>query len=289
MNNTLAVLSALTILSASAWSQTQPVTIEFRAVVGSEDFACGRSYSGIGTTRSRITPKDFRLYVHSLRLIDEKGVEVPIDLEQDGKWQFDDVALLDFESGSGGCSNGNVDMNMEVSGTVPAGHKYRGLRFAVGVPFNKNHTDLTAMPSPLNLTALNWSWNAGRKFARIEFASTGRPTGYVLHLGSTGCMPKGSKTTPATSCAQPNRPEIALRDFDPANSVVVADLAALLKDSNVDTTNEKFKSGCMSSVNNPDCAPLFANLGLPFGDQPARQPTFFRTGSRKGAAMSAGR
>ena len=264
MNNTLAVLSALTILSASAWSQTQPVTIEFRAVVGSEDFACGRSYSGIGTTRSRITPKDFRLYVHSLRLIDEKGVEVPIDLEQDGKWQFDDVALLDFESGSGGCSNGNVDIN-------------------------KNHTDLTAMPSPLNLTALNWSWNAGRKFARIEFASTGRPTGYVLHLGSTGCMPKGSKTTPATSCAQPNRPEIALRDFDPANSVVVADLAALLKDSNVDTTNEKFKSGCMSSVNNPDCAPLFANLGLPFGDQPARQPTFFRTGSRKGAAMSAGR
>src|SRR5207249_2595803 len=99
----------------------------------------------------------------------ESNREVPVQLTQFGRWQLDGVALLDFESGSGGCANGNPDMNMAIAGTVPAGHAWRGLRFAVGVPFDKNHSDLTEMPSPLDLTALAWSWNAGRKFTRIEF------------------------------------------------------------------------------------------------------------------------
>lgn len=280
-------LAAMIFVAVPASSQTQPVTIAFKAVVGSEDFACGRSYSGIGVTKSTIKPKDFRFYVHNVRLVDEKNREVPVQLTQFGRWQLDDVALLDFESGSGGCVNGNPDMNMEIAGTVPSGHTWRGLRFVLGLPFEKNHTDLTEMPSPLDLTALSWSWNAGRKFTRIEFSSTGRPRGYVLHLGSTGCTPNKEKTTPPTSCAQPNRAEIVLPDFEPGSSVVLADLAALLKDSNVDTTPEKYKSGCMSSVENPDCGPLFANIGLPFGGKPAGQQTFFRVGSSRGATTSA--
>jgi uncharacterized repeat protein (TIGR04052 family) len=278
MRNLLSVVGPFSLCCAGGLAQTQPVTIAFKAAVGSEDFACGRTYGGIGTTNSTIKPKDFRLYVHNVRLLDEKGREVPVQLKQLSRWQLDDVALLDFESGSGGCVNGNPDMNTELVGTVPSGHTYHGLRFVLGVPFDKNHTDLTQMPPPLDLTALSWSWNGGRKFTRIEFASVGRPQGYVLHLGSTGCRPNTEKTVPPTSCAQPNLAEIDLLDYEPASSVVVADLAALLKDSNVDRTPDKFKSGCMSSVDNPDCGPLFANLGLPFGGKLAGQQSFFRVG-----------
>lgn len=267
--------SAGALLSLAAWAQTQPVTIQFKAVVGSEDFACGRTYTGIGTTKSTIKPKDFRFYVHNVRLIDEKGAEVPVQLKQLSRWQLDDVALLDFESGSGGCANGNPDMNTELAGAVPTGHTYRGLRFTMGVPFDKNHTDLTQMPPPLDMTALAWTWNAGRKYARIEFATSGRPQGYVLHLGSTGCRPNTEKTVPPASCAQPNRAEIDLPSFE-LGSVVAADLAALFKDSDVDHTPEKFKSGCMSSVDNPDCAPVFANLGLAFGSNRGGNQSFFK-------------
>lgn len=270
------LLSITALSAASAFAQSQPITIAFKAVVGSESFACGRSYSGIGITKSTIKPKDFRIYVHGVRLIDEKGTEVPVQLAQRSRWQLEDVALLDFESGSAGCANGNPDMNMEIQGTVPSGRTYRGLRFILGVPFDKNHTDLTQMPPPLDMTALAWTWNAGRKFTRIEFSSTGRPNGYVLHLGSTGCTPNNVKTAPPTSCLHPNRAEINLADFQLGSSIVVADLAALLSDSNVDLTPEKYKSGCMSSETNPDCDPLFRHLGLPFGDRPATQQNVFR-------------
>jgi len=156
-------------------------------------------------------------------------------------------------------------------GTVPGGTRYRGVRFTLGVPFEKNHTELTSMPSPLNLTALSWVWNAGRKFARLDFSSTGAPRGYAIHLGSTGCTPNETKTTLPTQCAQPNRAEIEIADFDLSRDVVLADLAALLKDSDVDIAG-KMMSGCMSGPDTPACVPLLANFGLS-----GRPQTFFRS------------
>ena len=279
-------LAAAFLWSSATWAQTQPVKIQFKAVVGEEDFACGHSYTGIGTTKSTIEPKDLRFYVHNVRLLDETGKEVPVHLNQDGKWQLEDVVLLDFENGTGRCSNGNADLNMEVSGTVPGGHTYRGVRFLLGLPFDKNHTDITTMPPPLNLTSMSWSWNAGRKFARIEFTSTGLPHGFIFHLGSTGCVPNTPMTAPPTSCSQPNVTEIFLPEFIPGESQVVADMAMLLKDSNVDVTVKEYKNGCMSSPGNPDCAPLFTNLGLAFGANPARPQTVFRLGNLQETSKS---
>lgn len=274
--NGFALLVAL--VAAGMAEAQQPVTVRFSAVVGHESLACGRSYTGVGTTKSTISPRDFRFYVHNLRLVNEAGEEVPVQLKQDEKWQLDNVALLDFEDGKGGCSNGTPDMNAEVVGTVAPG-EYKGLRFTLGVPFEKNHTDLTAMPSPLNLTALAWVWNAGRKFARLDFSSTGAPRGYAVHLGSTGCTPSESKVTPPTQCSAPNRAEVELKGFDAGKDVVVADLAALLEDSNVDAAG-KMMSGCMSGPTTEACGPLFSHLGLPFLGQPTKPQTFFRTGER---------
>jgi uncharacterized repeat protein (TIGR04052 family) len=272
------ILTALSLAAAAgAFAQTQPVAIHFKGVVGAEDFACGRSYKDIGVTKSTIRPIDFRFYIHNVRLLDEKGKPVPVELTQDDKWQFDDLALIDFEDATGACGNGTPETNTAVVGTVPAGHRYSGLQFTVGVPFDKNHTDLTAMPSPLNLTALAWVWNAGRKFMRVEVASTGKPRGYMLHLGSTGCTPNQTKITVPTSCVHPNRVEVSLAGFDPVNDRVAVDLAELLKDADVDGKPEQKAGGCMSSPGDPDCAPLFAALGLPrTGSETTHPQTVFR-------------
>ena len=275
------------LITGSAWAADQKVAIRFQAMVGSEKFACGQTYSGIGTTASKLSPRDFRFYVHNVVLIDDAGKSVPIQLDQDGKWQLDDTALLDFENATGGCVNGTPDVNNRVTGKAPGGH-YTGVRFTLGVPFNKNHTDLTTQPSPLNLTALAWVWNAGRKFARLDFSSTGMPRGYAIHLGSTGCTPNEVKTAPPAQCSAPNRVDVEFASFDPAADIVIADLAALLKDSNIDTNQEKTAAGCMSSPDDGDCAPLFANLGLAIADKPAGKQTFFRKGSLPGATQASG-
>ena len=52
------------------------------------------------------------------------------------------------------------------------------------------------------------------------------------------------------------------------------DLAALLQKSNVDATAEGHESGCMSSADDPDCAPLFAGLGIAFSGEIHRQKVF---------------
>lgn len=212
-------------------------------------------------------------------------VVVPVQLDQSGKWQLDDVTLPDFEDGTWSCVNGTREINDRIVGTVPEGH-YISLLFTVGVPFNKNHTELTSQPPPLNLTALSWVWNAGREFARLDFASTGQPHGFTVHLGSTGCTPNDTKITIPTQCSAPNRPEVRLDAFHPDKDVVIADLAALLKDTNVDVNQPKTSEGCMSGPDDSDCAGIFANLGLPFGGKPARTQTFFRKAENAEASLS---
>jgi uncharacterized repeat protein (TIGR04052 family) len=170
-------------------------------------------------------------------------------------------------------------MNQQITGTAPEGN-YTGLRFTLGVPFNKNHLDPMTQPSPLNLTALMWGWNGGHSFARLDFASAGSPRGFVVHLGSTGCTPDDASSIP-TRCRAPNRVEVYFPFFDASRQIVIADLGALLQDTNVDATQNDFPAGagCMSGPTTGDCKSLFANFGLPFGDNPPGKQRFFRVGS----------
>lgn len=274
----------LLVISSAQSVAEQPVVIRFAAQVGEAPFACGQEYGGLGTTSSTIRPRDFRFYVSRIRLVEKSGNEVPVMLQQDGLWQLDDVALLDFENGTGGCANGTPKTNEAVHGSAPDG-EYVGLRFELGVPFHKNHLDVMALPSPLNITALYWAWNSGHKFARLDFSSTGQPRGFAIHLGSTACTPNDSSATVPTACANANRPEVEFADFLADRDTVVADLAALLRDANVDAHGERF-AGCMSGPGDPSCAPLFAAFGLPFGDTAATQQRFFRRVTRGPARSS---
>jgi uncharacterized repeat protein (TIGR04052 family) len=276
-----ALLAAAFVSSAAiAEPATRKVAIRFRPMVGSEPFACGRSYSGIGKSNATLTPSDFGLYISNVRLVTAAGKEVPVALDQDGVFQNGDLTLLDFEDGTGPCSNGNAPVHTEITGTVPEG-KYTGVRFTIGVPFERNHLELTTQPSPLSITRMFWAWNSGHKFARFD-AKSSAGKNWVLHLGSTGCTPTGSASTVPTSCAQGNRVEIALEKFDVDSDVVIADAAAVLA-GNGSTPDQS--EVCMSGLKSVACAPMFAALGLSFNGSTAGSQSFLRV---QGAGTRAG-
>jgi uncharacterized repeat protein (TIGR04052 family) len=276
--------------SHAAADSLVPVTIRVQAVVGNEPFACGRSYTGIGTTAATITAREFRFYVHNVRLVNARGDTVNAALQPNAPWQDTDVALVDVENGSGTCSGGTPEMHSEFTVLAPAG-AYRGVAFTLGVPFARNHGDLAAQPAPLSLSRLFWSWNGGYKFLRVDMrASQGdsAATGWVIHLGSTGCSGAAGAKAP-TKCTQPNRADVALSNFDPSRDVVVADLAALLSRSDVRRNQPQTALGCMSAPNDTDCGGLFASLGLahPAGTG-SDTPRFFRVGKASSAVSSNG-
>ncbi|MGL5079735.1 MAG: MbnP family copper-binding protein, partial [Waterburya sp.] len=314
---------------AQAQSNTQEVTINFAGWVGDEEFACGKSYKQVGTSESTLTPVDFRFYVSDLALVDEEGNAVPIELEQDGKWQYQNVALIDFEDGTGACDNGTAETRTVVVGTVPEGD-YQNLQFTLGVPKKLNHKDAAIASSPLNLTSLWWNWQGGYKFLRADLkteqaiaqsapaklnanisetsdsktthshdgtgnmqinqqttstsnqsvsqstSQTSSQTSvfqnghgthsqtsstqmshqdgnntYPIHLGSTGCQ--DSARSDLFDCANPNRAEIVLEDFNFEDNVVVADLAELLYQTDLTVNQANTPAGCMSSPEDSDC------------------------------------
>jgi uncharacterized repeat protein (TIGR04052 family) len=279
-----AVIGVIGVVAAGLWSgmdiaaqsgATQPVTIRLAATVGAEPFACGKTFEGVGTTQSSVRMSDFRFYVSNVRLTRAAGAPVPVTLTQDGLWQVDDVALIDFEDATGLCTNGTPQTHAMIEGTVPAG-TYTGVQFDLGLPFEKNHRDPAAQPSPLNLTRLFWSWNAGYKFMRLDMRTTGMPQGWVIHLGSTGCD-GATATVGPTACRQVNRPTITIPAFNTKTDTVVMDVAAMLAGSNVDKNQERTAAGCMSAPNDADCGPLFTSLGLPFGETAAATQRVFTT------------
>ncbi len=246
------------------------VTLHFAGRFGDQPFACGATFSGVGTSASTVTGLDYRLYVSNIRMLTSLGDEVPLALDTTN-YQTADVAMLDFEDGTGACQDGNSGTNDVVTGTVPPG-EYVGVRFDLGVPFALNHQDSSTAPSPLGFSSMFWGWNGGYKFLRFDGRSTGLDEGFLIHLGSTGCT--GGPPMGVTSCSNPNRPTVTLGDFDPDSDLIVADLAALLAGSDVDI-NATGPALCMSGSGDSDCTPIFERLGIVGSSQ-----SFFRVQSR---------
>ncbi|MEK7723151.1 MAG: MbnP family copper-binding protein, partial [Acidobacteriota bacterium] len=151
--------------------------------------------------------------------------------------------------------------------------KYIGLKFNIGVPEEVNHLDPTLQPSPLNITRMMWSWQMGYKFARIDTKTTGRPNGYVLHLGSTKCE---TDSAGKTRCGTENRPEVSFEKFDFTKDAVKVDLKSLFAGANVDINQPQTSAGCMSFEGDSDCLPIFKNLGLSFEGSAVVKQTFMR-------------
>jgi len=268
-----ALLGCLLVLTACEGDATS-VSIEMTGVVGGEAAACGETYAGIGTTGSDLELADFRLYVHDVRLLTAAGEEVPVTLTDDGVFQREGVAHLDFEDGTAGCENGNAQTNGTLDGTIEGEGPFTGIRFRLGVPFDLNHGDVSTSAPPLDRPGMFWNWNGGYKFLRIDGRTTGQPAGVQYHIGSTGCDGDGRGNV--SGCANDNRPEIELTGADPTTTPIIVDVAALLSESDLDG-NLGGPPGCMSGVDDMDCVPVFHGLGLSFdGVDPSAPQRLFR-------------
>ena len=240
-------ISAL-VLALVAVSCTKPavqIQIPFEPQVGGRPIACANPQFGISLT-------DLRLYVHSIYLENRHGDAVPVALDED-RWQNRDVALLDFEDGSGECANGTLETNLMVRGSVPAGD-YRGLVFEVGVPFERNHADPLKAAAPLGDAAMHWHWRAGYKFLRAGLKT--EDDGFWIHVGSTGCE---GTVHDISSCRSPNRVIVRLADFNPEQDAVVIDLYALLSNTNLD---DGTPTDCSSGPPETSCSGPFRALGI---------------------------
>lgn len=261
LDSTAAALDSGAAPEGDAAATTQAVTVSFRAVVGSEPFSCASTYTGLGSSNSTVRPADFRFYVHDLTL-----GSMPLTLTADGKWQLENVGLLDFEDKSGECTDGTVDLNSDIKGTVPIG-THKGLSFKVGVPFALDHANQATAKSPLTLTQLFWDWQSGYKFAKIDAipydATDAGLTRWNIHIGSTACDGDPADGGTVTSCGHANVASYTFPDFDPATQVVQIDYRALVAGTDF-TVNPDPVPGCMSQGTDlgPQCPAIFAALGL---------------------------
>lgn len=269
----IAAPSAPAAAPAVAEAAAQPVTIQFAFQAGEQPVTCSTAVEALGTTQSPVQVNDARFYVSNVRMVNDKGEETPVTLDQDGLWQVDDVALLDFEDASGGCADaGTPELNTSIRGTVPEQTfvcpecEPTAILFDLGVPFALNHLDVTMAPSPLNIPAMWWNWQGGYKFVRIDLKTDAAATdgAWFIHLGSTGCQAPDKNTPPEQPCTKPNRASIRLDGFDVTQNVIVADLATLLADVNLSESTPQ-PAGCMSGPDDPDCTALIPAFGLDLG------------------------
>jgi uncharacterized repeat protein (TIGR04052 family) len=249
---------------------TAQISIPFAARVNGTAFACGQSYANVGSTAATYVGIDFRFYVHDVRLITPAG-DVPVTLDVNSFQTADGIALLDFETGGAGCQMGTAATHTAITGSVPIGTTYTGVKLKIGVPFAKNHLDATLATAPMNVPAMYWAWSSGYKFIKADGTVNG--LGFNLHLGSTGCGTSGS-TPPTAPCASPNVIDLTLPGVTAGTSVVVADVGRVLVGTDITTNTMNTPPGCMSFPGDPECNVLMPRLGLPYGAIPAGAQTF---------------
>jgi uncharacterized repeat protein (TIGR04052 family) len=239
--------------------------LQFEATLDGNPAACD---AAIATSPDGPTAviADARMYVSGIEVRNADGGWVEVTLEDDGMWQHMDIALLDFEDGSGACADsGNSDLNDQVTGSVPEG-SYDAVRFDVGVPFAMNHNDSATAPPPLNAPGMFWTWQGGYKFVRVDFAvQSDPPARWNIHIGSTGCESAAPTEAPAAECGRPNRATITLEGLDPLSDAIDIDLGALVAGADLTSNVVDTPPGCMSNPMEPDdCTAVFDSLGLDF-------------------------
>lgn len=269
-------------------TETLDVRLAFAAQAGDGQplDGCG-SLSGLGTTSSTADLADFAFYVHDIELIDQSGNRYPLALDGDSPWQWDHVAMLDFQDHGDFCKGEAKPTNHVVAGQIEGvseGTRMTGVAFKVGVPFEYNHWDASQAPAPLNRPGMFWRWQTGYKFMRLDVEPAGgveRPdpenpgqttiaTRWNLHLGSTGC-----EGDPATGephdCSARNVVDVELSGHDVLEETIVLDYGALIAGNDL-SRDEGGPVGCMSGTNDPECGAIFSRLGLDWDAQGAQGP-----------------
>jgi uncharacterized repeat protein (TIGR04052 family) len=259
---TLTGVLALVGCGSSDDAREKPLNLDFLARFGAEPFDCNATFTELGTSKVSARALDFRLFVHDLELIRAGGERVPFSLANDGVWQRDGVALLDFEDGTGSCETGSAETNQSVRGSAPPHDDYTGVAFTIGVPNDMNHLDAATAPAPLNTPGMWWSWQGGFRYLRVDVATDDNPDGFFFHLGGTNCT---GTVAQGFACQYPNLARVELRSN--ALGAIVIDAEALYRDvdlSKKPDLRSDLVAGCMASAGDPECPAMFGALGLPF-------------------------
>lgn len=246
----------------------QRMEISFVAAAGDKIVRCDQPINGLGTTWATAALRDLRFYVSDVALINDQGKSIPMKLEINS-WQTNELALIDLADASGACASSSPEINNRIVGTLPPGD-YQGIRFTVGVPHALNHSDYASAKPPLDVQAMSWAWQAGRKFMQVEInpeggvaraASQAAPgRSFLFHLGATGC--KGNPVSGETvQCERPNRLQMSLDRFDPKRQQITLDLVRLYAGVNI-LRDQGGALGCMSAASDPECRPIFKALGV---------------------------
>ncbi|PQJ55115.1 metallo-mystery pair system four-Cys motif protein [Psychrosphaera saromensis] len=243
--------------------------------------------SGFGADEEySVGVNDLRFYVSNLAFYDQYGEEIEMTLD-DSDFQLNHeegfVGLIDLTSNtSGTCiSSGTERTNAILTGSM-LDTGVSKVTFDIGVP-QAVMKDVIATssaedaPSPLN--EMNWPWASGYRHFLMNFiientsALTG---GGFLHIGSKGCGSTDGLLAleDKDSCDFVNTPQVELTDFDPSINTVVIDIDQLLTDvtfssiSDDDEATEQLSANChsQSPTMQPNCAPIFSNLGLDTDD-----------------------
>ena len=246
-------------------------SFEVEALVNGEAMSCEEVHEEVGLGGDVLRIRDFRLYIHDLVGIDEAGERRELTLVDDGRWQSEAVALLNFSDGSGHCQEAMGDERgvIEVQEEGP----WTGLEFRIGVPRDHNHLDVATAQAPLNTTAMFWSWTTGYKFLRLD-ATIGEDQGFAFHLGSTQCEPAPHGETP--ECGRGHRPRVLVASAELEDQAIQIDLGHLLEGSDLSDEGAR----CMSEADDPGCQPLFERLGLDESDGWVQDGVFWVGGPR---------
>jgi len=235
--------------------------VRFDLRAGDAPFGCGKP-AALGTTKTRVEPTDARLYVHDVTLVRSNGERVPLELHQDGRWQRERVALVDFVDDTGKCRTANPETRKVVYGYAPQQGDYTGVSFKVGVPAEQNHLNGAEAPAPYNASGMWWSWSGGYKYVRLDLTSPEQENWY-LHSGAAGCS--GLIST-GFQCAARQIPSVDLLGWDPNSSVVVFDAEKLYATSDLSKAADS-TPGCMGGKDDTECKPILNALGLePWND-----------------------
>ncbi|MFM2420419.1 MAG: hypothetical protein RL385_5142 [Pseudomonadota bacterium] len=258
------------------------VVVPFLGTVNESAIVCGDTYANVGLSKSTISLRDFRVYVHDVALIDAAGKTTPINVDDDATFQMryqksdgseGGLVLLDFTTTeSGACSiRGTKGTHTLISGHAPEG-AYTRLTFTLGVPPELNHVNGALSQAPLNAYGMQWTWASGYRHLKLDVtATTGSKAkdAYYFHPGAAGCSSDTGAIAGEYICENPLNSRVEL-PFVPGKQAVQADLGRFFAG-----TDLAVGKGCMGTVTLQDpeldgagvqaktgCTEMWSTLGL---------------------------
>jgi uncharacterized repeat protein (TIGR04052 family) len=247
----------------AAPTPSSEVAVDFALRVNGRAFECDREFADVGKPPVSFKVTDARFYVHDLALIDADGNAEGIVLDE-GPFQAPGLALLDFEDGCG--PDGTAETHSTLTGRVASvGREFVGVRFTLGVPAPENFVNLANAAAPLDVTGMFWIWQFGYKYLKLDGSSPASGGGlnpFFLHIGASGCPGNNPQAPPVGACTAPNLASYELFGFAPGENTIVADVGALLSDSDLAFNTEETGPGCMSEPDDPECLQLLPRLGV---------------------------